>query len=387
MDTLGRKVSMSKKPKVEVLPEKKHMELSPSHAERWWNCPGSVALCRTVPKAPQSENAAEGTAAHEVLERCLKQYFIDKTFLNPYDMVGLEVLGFEVDDEMADAVSFALDIVKMELHVGGELLVETNIEIVPGKVGGTLDIAIIRPFQEIVVYDFKYGRGVIVQVMDNKQMILYLLGLARKYGCPKAKIGIIQPRVQTGDQVSTWEVPEGYLEAFENELKRHIDMTQEKEALLISGTHCRWCAAKAVCPALRKDLGTAMMPVTNKDLVFPDAKTLTMDNIVRVLDYKERIEKWLDAVCAHAFEIAASGGDVPGYTLAPKRANRRWKDEKEVMQKFADIGEKLLKIKVISPAQLEKMVPKERQEEIESLTEKPDNGQTLKKVTSKKEGK
>ena len=122
-----------------------------------------------------------------------------------------------------------------------------------------------------------------------------------------------------------------------------------------------------------------MMPVTNKELVFPDVKTLTIENIVKVLDYKERIEKWMDAVCAHAFEIALSGGDVPGYTLAPKRANRQWKDEKEVLQKFADLGETLYKVKVVSPAALEKLVPF-RKEEIDGLTERPNNGQTLKKV-------
>lgn len=359
---------------------KTHMELSPSHAERWWNCPGSVALCKTVPKAPQSENAAEGTAAHEVLERCLKQYAVDKTFLNPFDMIGLEVMGFEVDEEMADAISLTIDVVKTELHKGGELLVETKVEVIPKVVGGTLDIAIIRPFEEIVIYDFKYGKGVIVEAMDNKQMLIYLLGLAKQYGCPKAKIGIIQPRVRMGDQVSTWELPTGYLETFAQEMVRHVEMTRDKAAMCVAGTHCRWCDAKAVCPALRKDLGTAMMPVTNKDLVFPDAKSLTMENIVKVLDYKERIEKWLDAVCAHAFEIALSGGDVPGYTLAPKRANRQWKDESEVIKRFADLGDSILKVKVVSPAQLEKLVGPERKEEIEGLTEKPDNGQTLKKI-------
>lgn len=358
---------------------KTHMELSPSHAERWWNCPGSVALCRTVPKAPQSENAAEGTAAHEVLERCLIQYTVDQNFLNPFDMVGLEVLGFEVTDEMAEAISLVIDVVKAELHKGGELLVETKVEVIPNVVGGTLDIAIIRPFEEILVIDFKYGRGVIVSAMDNKQMLIYLLGLAMKYGCPKAKLGIIQPRVQTGEPVSFWDMPEGYMEAFEPELMRHIAMTREAEAMLIPGSHCRWCDAKAVCPALRKDLGSALAPVANNQLVFPDAKALTMDNIVKVLDYKERIEKWLDAVCAHAFEIAFNGGEVPGYELAKKRANRQWKDEKEVLQKFADLGEALVKVKVVSPAQLEKLVP-DRKGEIETLTEKPDNGLTLKRV-------
>jgi hypothetical protein len=375
--------NVAKKKEDTAIKEKTHMELSPSHAERWWNCPGSVALCRTVPKAPQSENAAEGTAAHEVLERCLRQYHVDQTFLNPFDMIGMEIKEYEVNDEMAEAVALVIDTVKAELHKGGELLVETKVDVVAGVVGGTLDIAIIRPFEDIVVIDFKYGRGVVVSAVDNKQMILYLLGLAQTYGCPKAKTMIIQPRVQTGEPISVWDVPEGYLEVFKGELIRHIEMTKDTAAMCIPGSWCRWCDAKAVCPALRKDLGTAMAPVQNHTLVFPDAKTLTMENIVKVLDYKERIEKWMDAVCAHAYELAFNGSEVPGYELAKKRANRQWKDEKEVLAKFADMGEAILKVKVVSPAQLEKMVPKERKEEIEALTEKPDNGLTLKKVGKK----
>lgn len=371
---------MAKKSNVtEVLNEKKHMELSPSHAERWWNCPGSVALCRTVPRRPSSGAAEEGTAAHEVLERCLRQYHVDGTFLNPFDMVGLEVLNYEVTDEMAEAVAVMIDLVRVELQKGGELLVETKIEVIPGVVGGTLDVAIVRPFDSIVVMDFKYGRGVVVSSMDNKQMLIYLLGLAILYGCPRAKLGIVQPRVQTGEPVSWWEVPEGYLATFHPEMLRHVEMTREANALLLPGSHCRWCDAKAVCPALRKDLGTALSPVQNNQLVFPDVKTLTIENVVKVLDYKERIEKWMDAVCAHAYDIALNGGEVPGYELAKKRANRVWKNEEEVLKTFADLGEKIVKVKVVSPAQMEKIVPKDRFEEIAPLTEKPDNGLTLKK--------
>jgi hypothetical protein len=367
---------MPKKTEAPVV--KKHMELSPSHAERWWNCPGSVALCRTVPKAPQSENAAEGTAAHEVLERCLRQYEIDKTFLSPYDMEGLEIMGFEVTEEMADAVSLAIDTVKTELHKGGELIVESRVKIVEGEVEGTLDIAIVRPFVEIVVYDFKYGRGVIVSAMDNKQMLLYFHGLAKMYGAPKGKLGIIQPRANT-DPVSTWEIPPGYMDAFEAELTRHIQMTKDKAAMCVPGSWCRWCDAKIVCQSIKKDLSQALAPVKNNDVIFPDVRGLPMEAVVKVLDYKERVEKWLDAVCAHAFEIALSGGQVPGYELANKRANRKWKDEKEVLQTF---GEKAVVVKAISPAQLEKLFP-DRKEEIEGLTERPNNGQTLKKVGKK----
>src|SRR5438477_12883794 len=48
-----------------VIPEGAHSVLGPSSAERWLNCPGSVLL---PGPSPQSEYAAEGTAAHTLSE-------------------------------------------------------------------------------------------------------------------------------------------------------------------------------------------------------------------------------------------------------------------------------------------------------------------------------
>ena len=50
----------------------KHAKLGPSSASRWLNCPGSVALCATVPEEPSSEYADEGTFAHDIAERAIR---------------------------------------------------------------------------------------------------------------------------------------------------------------------------------------------------------------------------------------------------------------------------------------------------------------------------
>ena len=47
-----------------------HAKLSPSSAERWMTCPGSVALCDGLVDEGSSF-AAEGTAAHWVAEQIL----------------------------------------------------------------------------------------------------------------------------------------------------------------------------------------------------------------------------------------------------------------------------------------------------------------------------
>jgi len=48
-----------------------HARLSPSSAERWMTCPGSVKLAEGI-EDTGSSYAAEGTAAHEMAERILK---------------------------------------------------------------------------------------------------------------------------------------------------------------------------------------------------------------------------------------------------------------------------------------------------------------------------
>jgi len=48
-----------------------HAKLSPSAAERWMTCPGSVPLSIGMPDKT-SAYAEEGTQAHELAERMLK---------------------------------------------------------------------------------------------------------------------------------------------------------------------------------------------------------------------------------------------------------------------------------------------------------------------------
>lgn len=356
---------------------KQHSELSPSNTERWWNCPGSVGLCKGLPQR-ESEYAREGTCAHEVLDRCLKSFGTDNE-ISPYDMVGMEIEEYEVTEEMAEAIQVAIDFIRAELQQGGRLFTDRKVTVVDGKIMGTLDIAIWKDFEDLKVIDYKHGKGVLVRADDNKQLLTYLIGAAKEFEYETAELIIIQPRVMTEDKISRWVVPEGYLPTFESELLRHIELTEEKEALLNPGDHCKFCKAKATCPALRGELKTALAPITNKEIIFPDVKILPLDVVAKILDYRDRIEDWMDAVAMHALSILESGNAVPGYELAKKRANRRWKDEAEVLKHFADLGEAMYKVKPLSPAQLEKLVGKERKTEIDELTEVPDTGLTIKK--------
>lgn len=363
-----------------------HVEHSPSGAERWWNCPGSIALCRTVPRVPSSPAALEGTAAHAVLERCLKH---PDGFLNPYDLEGMTIEGFEVTEEMADAISVAIEFVKAELQIGGKLAVEKRVEVIPGVIEGTLDIAIVRPFDRVIINDFKYGKGVLVRPEYNKQLMIYALGLLREYDAPMFELVITQPRAFDGDPIARWECSRADLEAFALELERHVALTKEPNAMCISGqSQCKWCDAKAVCPQIRADLGKALAPVKGSELLFPAAGLLPMATVVKVLEHTDLIKDWMKSVWAHAEMMLEKGVEVPGYELKKRRAHRKWVDEAQVAAMLTGLGDKIFTLKLRSPAQIEKLVKgKDAKAELKELIETPDKGATIAKVGGKKGGK
>ena len=350
---------------------KVHTALSPSNADRWLNCPGSVALCASCPKPPQSEHASEGETAHALLERALRD-----PKLAVYDLVGEDIAsnGIVVDEEMCEAVITARDVILAELQKGGELQTEQRVEILPG-ISGTLDAVVIKEYDSISVFDFKYGKGVVVSAVDNPQMLLYLLGVLRNHDAPSLKLVIIQPRVD--NPVSVWEVPEGYMDTFKLEVERRILLTTEPGATVSAGKWCKFCNAKIVCPVLRQDISDSLPAIPNKELIFPDVKGLPVENVLRILEYRDRIDSFLDAVFAYAQEYIEAGGVLPGWEIGKKRCHRKWVNEEEALAAFSDLGDKAFKVSILSPTQMEKIAGKER---VAPLVFTPEGGPTLKKI-------
>lgn len=87
----------------------KHSLFNASGAERWANCPGSLALSKDAPRSTNPA-AREGTAGHLLAEQCLK----DGTDPVQYEGIVIEVEGhdIEVTDELALAVQCYVDYVR-----------------------------------------------------------------------------------------------------------------------------------------------------------------------------------------------------------------------------------------------------------------------------------
>jgi len=345
-----------------------HAVLSPSSAARWMACPGSVALCDGVPDK-SSDFADEGTDAHELAALCLT------TGANADAHLGATMgKGNVVDRDMATHVQAYLDYVRDVVHsTGGELLVEQRLPIdhITGEPGahGTADTVILAD-SELIVVDLKYGRGVSVGAEHNPQLQIYALAALEQFALlgdfTTARLVIHQPRLGS---VSEWPTPISDLQTFGRQATEAAAATRQAGAPLVAGgSQCKFCRAKANCPALaarvQEAVGADFENLTSFDRGHTVAWTqkreqMSADELGTALAAADLIELWLKAVRAEVETRLLAGQAVPGFKLVQgKRGNRAWssKEEAEAVLKAMRVKhDQMYEYSLISPTTAEKL--------------------------------
>ena len=241
-------------------------------------CPASLVLEAQVEQVKDDTHVAayEGTAAHELLEMCVKgkcraEKFAGKTITVfeeeqqtfPYNKV--------VDAKMIATVNFFLDEVG-EAPKGTEVFSElhmTHSEI--PELSGTADYFAYNEAEGYgLLADLKNGSS-IVQVQNragelNKQLLSYAALLFDKF--PKLEtmtIAIIQPngktKVKTRNTGINRKIAESHIDSVKEAAKLARETTEANLNVIASvGSHCWYCKAKDICSAknskeLEKDFG------------------------------------------------------------------------------------------------------------------------------------
>ncbi len=237
--------------------ESDHAELSASGSERWLNCAGSVNLIRSLPvgEIEPSRAAAEGTRAHELLEKWLKHM---------RDGMGGFVFPNGYSESMITAVREAIaDVSKTwKRPTKKELVIEKKVSlerlVMPGMFG-TADIGIVEYFGVLEIADYKHGEGILVDVEKpgpgglrtlNTQLVYYALALADEYdfNFSHVRLKIIQPRArQSLTTIRSALVPIKELKMYIDLFKRGVERTQKKDAKRYAGPWCKFCPAKIIC--------------------------------------------------------------------------------------------------------------------------------------------
>ena len=329
-----------------------HAELSPSSAARWMVCPGSVELCRGLPDTSSSA-ADEGTMMHNAAAVCLEQGGNALALVGTVD--GRTKLT--LDEDQARSVQVYVDHVRAIVEATkGTLLVEqrVSIEHLTGEEGakGTADAVILTP-DELIVLDAKFGRGVEVEAENNPQLLMYAHGVLKEheiaYEFSRIRIGIIQPRLGAAPE---WTLSPYELEEFAVRALEAANFTRWPDAELVpSPKGCRWCRAKATCPAIRAAV------LDDFDTVVPE--TADENDLARVMANADMIEKWVKAIRAEVERRLLAGEPVPGYKLVQgKKGNRAWtsaEDAEALLKSMRIRHEFMYDYKLASPTSLEKL--------------------------------
>lgn len=357
-----------------------HAKLSPSGAHRWMRCSGSVVLEAQYPDRG-SVYAREGSAAHELAALILEtvaesaQPYVGKEI---EFMDGDEEVVWPITQDMADHVDDYVKLVR-EKAEGKTLLVERKVPIghITGEEGatGTSDAIILDTAgKTIEVIDLKYGMGVRVFADGNEQAQMYALGALEEYGL----VGDFEHVVMTIHQPRLNHVAEHWLtveelQAFAEEAgraARQVDLALSLDGvddLLNPGEkQCKFCSAKATCPALRAEVteivgGSAAASIDEFREFTPEPVDMqTSDNYLPIAMAKvELVEQWCKAVRAEVERRLFAGQQVDGFKLVEgKRGARKWADEADVeklLKSFRMRQDEMYDFSLISPTKAEKL--------------------------------
>jgi hypothetical protein len=349
-------------------------------------CPGSIRE-EAGKEDPTSIFAAEGTVAHQVLEACLKSGANAVGFLG--QTRSADGFTFVVDQEMVDGVQMMVDYVrKVMLDAPGrvELAVERRDGLdklnLPEPVFGTTDVRLWgADSKHLHIIDFKYGKGVVVEVEDNEQLLIYALAQVLAIGVKPAliRLHVVQPRAHHADgPIRTAEVTFEELVAFKQRVKDAVVAVQDPNAPLNPGDHCRFCPASPTCPA--QHALAVEIARTEFDAPLPEPADLDQERLLFALQHMDTVRAWFNRVEEHAMDRIRAGADFPGFKLVRGRSNRKWKDEAAAEKALAKAGLKKkerMTSEVLSPSQAEKALKKIGKELPADLWEKPEGKLTL----------
>jgi hypothetical protein len=286
-----------------------------------------------------------------------------------------QILTFELVEEKILPALRALDVIDPEHKM--EIEAETRVgfgDLLPGVFGSTDLIG--RLGNRAVVLDWKFGDGVMVEVEENPQLMLYAAAAMRTpeaqwafEGVTEIECVIVQP-----PEVRRWVTTPERIAKFELELVQAVKQAEKPDAKLTVGDHCRWCAAKPICPKMTGAVDRALKVQLDN---------LDAPKISAYLKNADMLEDWIKDLRALALQMLESGAKLPEYKLVAKRAIRSWSDEEKAKVALFAYGlteSEVMETTVVSPAKAEKALKKRKIGLPEDLVVAISSGNTLASV-------
>ena len=367
--------------------EKAHAILSASSSHKWLVCTPSARLEENFP-SKTSEYMEEGTLAHEIAEIKVRNYFTVMSKATYTRRVNKLKKNEHFNTEMLVHTETYLEYIKeqaLRTKATPFMAIEQKVDFskyVPEGFG-TADCILISG-NTLQIIDFKYGKGVKVDVENNPQMMLYALGALSQFGIfydiKCIKMSIVQPRIEN---ISEFEISkEELFDWGENTVKPQAQKAFAGIGNFVQGEHCQFCKAKGACEFRAKE---------NIKIVEEIKKVsgmLTNTQISEMLTKTEGVEQWIKDLKANALEKILKGEDIPNWKAVEGKSNRKIVDIDKAFEILEANGFDqaiLYERKPITLTQLEKVVGKKKlTEAIGGYIEKPKGAPTLAKASDKR---
>jgi uncharacterized protein DUF2800 len=331
--------------------EPAHSPFGGSVAARVLQCPASVGLVAKVPAYLRkvSAYAERGTALHTATGLLIEE----KRCLD--DLVGETLNGYVIRiDDIENALRPVLTYVEALLDTSGaEYYLEHRV-VFPAIADtfGTCDL-IVRVGSTIHVIDFKFGAGVRVLALYrdgaedvlNGQLMFYGAGARHTLpwffaGVDEVTLTILQPVSIEPDaeMASSVTVTHAELDEFIAIYRAACAEALSEAPRLQRGAHCRFCAARPICPAHTKpllDLARLVVPTPART---PVDKAAYLQALAAGLDLINAAKDIGTALRDQAKSALEHGDSVPGYALSAGRAERHWHDESAAIDALTDLG-------------------------------------------------
>lgn len=392
---------MKLKPKNTSGSNQEHALLSPSSAKKWLNCPAALACEFGLPNE-SGQAAVNGTVMHLVAETVLNRVIKGEdiradTYKGVYALnegkgpikaltkpeKGAVLITDDFVSQVNKYVDYcrpiidAAELVEVESRVnltrvlhperrlrmpapGGGLLTDE-----PLQTFGTADLVAVMPDGMLIVGDLKTGRHKVL-AKENKQMMLYALGLLRKlkrlYDITAVRLVIFQPYAGGADE---WDTTPEALELFgkfaSKAALKAIDAFERgkkglKPADFRPGNDaCQWCRFAESCNAKRK-VASAEAESDLSD----DSTEMSLDQLKAEWDKLPLMRQHIADIEKAMYAALMRGEQVEGLKLVEGRpGNRSWDDQKWVEELAArhDVDmDLLIKKSVMSPTDAEKVL-------------------------------
>ncbi len=330
-----------------------HAPWAPSSMYLTVACPGWKKQASLLPPEVDTEATLEGDAGHGVAEWYVRA--LTDTSITPPAAGTTYSNGVEITEEMIDGAALWAEALegypaKLESRVYAKSIHKTDC-------WGTPDGRQWAPETKTSrIAEYKFGHG-FVDEFENWQCLTYHVGQADElglWGDPDIKFEstIVQPRYYNGKPIRSWTIQTPGLHHYAERMRTAVAEAEGPNPRVISGTHCTYCPARAVCDVYRRTCGNAIDFAGRADPMVSTPEDVGRELKV-VQEFIKRLEARETGLSALAETMIRQGKRVPYFSFEQTFGRLAWTVPIEVIEMTAQLQGKTIMAppKPITPTQ------------------------------------